>query len=176
MATSDHWFLPPDPKGEFSFEVQSYLFNLLVAVKEARDDEVERLLKPLGLSRQQYRVLLTVQRLQPCAMNELALMTCIDRTTLTRCLDRLCRQGFVERRADSVDRRLVILTVPPLGLRKVGAAQAVVDALGRRALADIPEEIQRSTVVGLRALPGQFGTTLQDMRKLFDARSGVDGV
>jgi len=172
MDVSEHWFLPPDPKGQFAFEVQAYLFNLLVAVKEARDDEVERLLKPLGLTRPHYRTLLTIRKLAPCAMNELSIMTAIDRTTLTRCLDQLVRMGLVERRSDEADRRLVILGVTDAGRAKATEAEAVVNALGVRALAPLSERDQRVMVASLQVLLRQFGTTAEDMDRIFAARDG----
>jgi len=48
-------------------------------------------------------------------MNELADITTVDRTTLTRALDRMAETGLVARRADAQDRRSVRITLTAAG-------------------------------------------------------------
>jgi MarR family transcriptional regulator, organic hydroperoxide resistance regulator len=48
-------------------------------------------------------------------MNELADVTTIDRTTLTRALDRMAETGLVARRSDALDRRSVRLSLTAAG-------------------------------------------------------------
>lgn len=163
-------FLPPDPQGQFPFEVRAYLFNLLVAVKEARDDEVERVIRPLGVSRQAYRVLLTIQRFAPCGMSDLAVVTSIDRTTLTRIIDRLCEDGLVDRGDHEGDRRRVVMALTPKGSAVTADAEGRVAEMGNQALAALRDEEQRAMVACLHTLLGQFGSARAEMDRVFAAR------
>ena len=49
-------------------------------------------LKPLGISVPQWRILAVLQERAGCTMNELADVSTIDRTTLTRALDRMAER------------------------------------------------------------------------------------
>jgi MarR family transcriptional regulator for hemolysin len=58
-----------------------------------------------GMTRAQWAVLLRLERREGLKQSELAEALDIQPITLTRLVDRLCANGFVERRADPSDRR-----------------------------------------------------------------------
>lgn len=71
----------------------------------------DRLLAPSGLSAPQFILLCSIARVGPVMINVLAELVDTDRTTLTRNLELLARQGLVQSR-EGEDRRmrLVLLT------------------------------------------------------------------
>ncbi|MDR0781290.1 MAG: MarR family transcriptional regulator [Pseudomonadales bacterium] len=88
--------------------------------------EFDRRAGELGLTRAQWQVLACLLRLEGAQQKELADLMDITPITLTGLLDRLERDGWVERRADPADRRAkrVYLTdkVEPVtkSVRKIG--------------------------------------------------------
>jgi DNA-binding MarR family transcriptional regulator len=89
--------------------------------------EFDRRANELGLTRSQWQVLAHLLRLEGAQQKELADVMDITPITLTGLLDRLERDGWVERRGDPADRRAkrVYLTdkVEPVtkSIRKIGS-------------------------------------------------------
>ncbi len=163
-------FLPPDPSGELPFEPSIYLLNLLVAVGRVRDSHLEPLLRPLGLTVSRYRALTVVWRLGSCTMSELAIMSAVDRTTLTRTVDQLAADDLVTRSIDPADRRKVTLNISRSGRALLHKADAVVRACNDECLAEVPEPMQRIMVRGLELMLGRLGATAEQMRRVLRPR------
>lgn len=70
-----------------------------------------------GITRAQWAVLAKVERFEGMKQSELAEQMEMQPITLTRLIDRLCDNGWIERRSDDTDRR-----VNRLYLRKAGRA------------------------------------------------------
>jgi MarR family transcriptional regulator, transcriptional regulator for hemolysin len=76
--------------------------------------EVQRLLRAYadkeaaryGITRAQWAVLAKVERNQGMKQSELAELMEMQPITLTRLVDRLCENGWIERRGDETDRRV----------------------------------------------------------------------
>lgn len=102
---------PPAP----SFELDSHVFYLFTQILGRRNLALAEKLKPLGVSVPQWRILAVLQERDGCTMNELADVTTIERTTLTRALDRMVETGLLARRGDAQDRRSVRLSLTPAG-------------------------------------------------------------
>ncbi len=139
-------FLPPDPKGQFRFEVNAYLVNLLVAVGRTRDIEIDKALKPTGLSVTRFRTLIVISRLPGCTMSELATVSTMDRTGLTRTIDQLIRDGLVVRRTEPDDRRKVRIFLSPEGEAALVEAGPIVSAVNDRSLERLTDDDRRGFV------------------------------
>ncbi len=163
-------FLPPDPKGEFTFKVPIYLLNLLVAVNRVRDAALEKALKPTGLTVTRYRTLAVIWRLRTCTMSELAVMSATDRTSLTRTVDQLVAAGQVDRTTPKGDRRKVELTITAAGLDVLRSAAAIADASNDECLADVSDDMQRTMVRGLELMLARIGMTAEHMEKVLNPR------
>ncbi len=163
-------FLPPDPSGELPFEPSIYLLNLLVAVGRVRDSHLELLLRPLGLTVSRHRALTVIWRLGSCTMSELAIMSAVDRTTLTRTVDQLVAEDLVTRSVDPADRRKVTLNVSRLGRALLHQANAAARVLNDECLADVPEPMQRTMVRGLELMLERLGATAEQMRRVLRPR------
>src|SRR3954452_5974891 len=70
-----------------------------------------------GITRAQWAVLAKVERAEGLKQSELAELMEMQPITLTRLIDKLCDNGWIERRSDASDRR-----VKRLYLRKAGRA------------------------------------------------------
>ena len=67
---------------------------------------VDRRVRDIGLTRAQWLVLTRLYRRPGASQTELADMLEIDRASAGRMIDRMQKNGWVERRADSDDRRI----------------------------------------------------------------------
>jgi len=137
-------FLPPDPKGQFRYEVNLYIVNLLVAVGRTRDVEIDKALKPTGLSVTRFRTLVVISRLPDCTMSELATVSTMDRTGLTRTIDQLTRDGLVVRKSEPEDRRKVRIALSPRGLAVLAEARPIVEAVNARSLESLTDDDRRT--------------------------------
>jgi DNA-binding MarR family transcriptional regulator len=85
-------------------------------------------------------------------ISELAAAAGIRSTTMTSVLDRLEKRGLVQRGPVIGDRRAVRIEMTGQGSAAAGAIGAAIEALERRALADLPAE----AISGLQAALERF--------------------
>lgn len=100
---------PPD------FDLEGHVFYLFTQIMGRRNRQLQEQLAPCGISVPQWRILAVLHERAGCTMNELADVTTVDRTTLTRALDRMAEDGLVTRENDARDRRNVRLGLTPAG-------------------------------------------------------------
>jgi DNA-binding MarR family transcriptional regulator len=87
-----------------------------------RFDEV---LKPMGLTNQQFSLLMALNRPAPPPMGPVADLLAMDRTTLTAALKLLERRGLVRTEASPRDRRTRLLILTEMGKMALAAAVPV---------------------------------------------------
>lgn len=107
----------------------------------------------LGVTRQQWRVLLHLARREGQSQTELAENLEVERITLCRMIDRLADAGLVERRADPADRRIWRLHLLP-------SAHAIVDKL-----AAIGAELEQKALSHLGVDAAPFLANLERLRE-----------
>ena len=132
------------------FELDRHVFFWLTQVIGARDRELAQGLKDFGLRVPEYRALAALYSRKHSTMSELAELATIDRTTLTRTVDRMQDAGWIERLADDADMRVtrVALTAP-----------------GKRMFERIWPEVQRLN--GL-ALEGLSKAEIESLKKILE--------
>jgi DNA-binding MarR family transcriptional regulator len=135
-----------DPRGEFPFGPPEYIAHLLTVGTRYRDAQLERILRPLGLSVARHRALLVIQQLGPCTMTELADFSVVERTTLTRTVDQLVEAGLAARVSRGADRRTVQLTITQAGRELEHQAAALIWSQNRADLEGISDEEQRALI------------------------------
>ncbi|MGA0602708.1 MarR family winged helix-turn-helix transcriptional regulator [Caulobacter sp. KR2-114] len=108
-----------------------------------RDSALDQGLRPLGLSTSRYRVLGVLVRFGRTRMTDLANLTAMDRTSLTRIADQMVQAGLVARTSTPKDRRQVFLEITETGREAHRDAVAVVLGYNARLLRGIPEPVQR---------------------------------
>jgi DNA-binding MarR family transcriptional regulator len=84
-----------------------------------RFDEV---LRPVGLTNQQFSLLMALNRPEPPAMRPVAKLLAMDRTTLTAALKTLERRGLVRIAPSAADRRTRLLALTKVGEEVLAAA------------------------------------------------------
>jgi len=99
------------------FVLENHFYYLLSLIVGRRNQRIARKLKPFGVTMPKWRVLAALHEHPTAAMTQLADITSIDRTTLTRTLDQMVRDGLVERCVDERDRRSIRIHLTPKGAR-----------------------------------------------------------
>lgn len=113
--------------------------------------------KDLGVTRTQWRTLLSLARREGLTQTELADLLDVERITLCRMVDRLAEAELVERRADPQDRRVWRLHLMPRAHAIVGKLTSIGT--------DIEDEILSALEPGERTM---FRETLTRLRQSFD--------
>jgi DNA-binding MarR family transcriptional regulator len=87
-------------------------------------DRINKALKPEGLTFSRYEalVLLSFSRRGSLPLGKMAERLMVHSTSITNTIDLLERDGFVQRRADSSDRRIVLAEITEQGRAAVGRA------------------------------------------------------
>jgi len=117
---------PADPTGEFPIDPAGYFLHLMLIINRRRDARVEQLLRPLNMTVDGHRAMRIIHIRSACTMGELADYAIIDRTTLTRIVDRLVSDGLVDRSKPPGDRRKIVLTLTESGLEAYNRARRVI--------------------------------------------------
>jgi DNA-binding MarR family transcriptional regulator len=165
-GASRRWTAGPDLAGEFPLELTTYVFHLFAVVSRHREARLEETLRPLGLNLSRHRALSVIQRLQPCAMSEVADYCAVDRTTMTRTIDLMVAAGFVQRATPPEDRRQVILTLTELGAATCERSLKAVFDLNRELFGAVPEEEQRGVARAFEAVVGALVKDEDLLRRL----------
>ena len=125
------------------------MLNLLVAAGHVRD-ELGRAYGPFGITPQQYNVLRILRGVHPggYARCEIAVRMVDRAPDLTRLIDRLARQGCVERLRSNADRRHSVTRITRRGLEVLETMQPAVEGL-HRAIASRLSRAQCETLSAL---------------------------
>jgi DNA-binding MarR family transcriptional regulator len=102
------------------FVLEDHIYYLFTQIVGRRNRHIADKLKPFGVTVPKWRVLAALHARPAVTMNQLAQLTTIDRTTLTRTLDQMARGKLIERRADLRDRRSVRLRLATRGEETFG--------------------------------------------------------
>jgi DNA-binding MarR family transcriptional regulator len=137
-----------------SLEQEAYL-NLL-RTSAMLTDAFEAVLKPAGITTQQFNVLRILRGAQPGGLcrNELRDRMLTRMPDMTRLLDRMEEAGLVTRERGDRDRRLVRTHITPRGLEILAELDAPVVAEHRRSLGHMTEDQLRMLVALLTLARG----------------------
>lgn len=125
-----------EPRPEFDLEHHPFFW--MTQAIAARDAAVVEELKGLGLRVPEWRVLAALYARKRLSMRELADLSSIDRTTLSRTVDRMQETGWVTRLADSRDLRVTRLALTPGGERLFARIWPTMERLNRAAVEGLP--------------------------------------
>ena len=132
------------------FELDRHVFFWLTQVIGARDRELAQGLKDFGLRVPEWRALAALYARRHSTMSELADLATIDRTTLTRTVDRMQDAGWLDRLADEQDMRVTRLALT---------------TTGRKMFDRIWPEVQRLNEL---ALDGLSGAEINSLKKILE--------
>jgi DNA-binding MarR family transcriptional regulator len=142
-----------------AFELDQHVFFWLTQVIGARDRRLNLELKGFGLRVPEWRALAALYSRRRCTMSELAELASIDRTTLTRTVDRMQGAGWLARLSDGEDMRVTRLALTPAGERLFSRVWPTVERLNDAAVAGVPAPM----VDRLRAMLAQMKANLEDV-------------
>jgi MarR family transcriptional regulator for hemolysin len=151
----------PMPLGSVDMNFLFALAELQRLVRAYADKQAAR----YGITRAQWAVLAKVERFEGLKQSELAEQMEMQPITLTRLIDRLCDNGWIERRSDDTDRR-----VNRLYLRK--AARPL---LGK--LSELRSELTATALEGINPsdahrLLAQLETIKENVRNAIQGPAG----
>ena len=149
------------PRGSVDVNFLFALAELQRLVRAYADKQAAR----YGITRAQWAVLAKVERFEGLKQSELAEQMEMQPITLTRLIDRLCDNGWIERRSDDADRR-----VNRLYLRK--AARPL---LGK--LSELRSELTATALEGINPsdahrLLAQLETIKENVRNAIQGPAG----
>lgn len=137
-----------------SFDLDRHVFFWLTQAIGARDRELAQGLKDHGLRVPEWRALAALyakkHETRSCTTSDLAELATIDRTTLTRTVDRMQDAGWLERLADEEDMRVTRLALT---------------ATGRKMFERIWPEVQRLNEL---ALDGLSKAEIDSLRRILE--------
>lgn len=106
---------------------------------------LDKRLKPLGLSQAKWRALIHLSYAdKPLTQTELAKRMCIEGASLVGLIDRLAKEGWVDRKAQIHDRRIRTLHLTKKSRSTLLKIKAIADQLNKELLALIPKETLRA--------------------------------
>lgn len=141
-----------------AFDLDRHVFFWLTQVIGARDRELAQGLRDFGLRVPEWRALAALYARQKCTMTELADLASIDRTTLTRTVDRMQDAGWLTRLADAEDMRVTRLALTAAGRKMFERIWPEVQRLNELALSGLSS----AQIEALRKILGQMRANLED--------------
>lgn len=147
-----------------AFDLEGHTFFWMTQVIACRDRQLALELKGEGLRVPEWRALASLHAKKSLSMSELSDLASIDRSTLTRTVDRMQKAGWVARLSDSDDMRVTRLALTAAGQRLFARVWPTVDRLNKAAASGLPDS----------AL-GMLRWTLEQMRQNLDAELGDQG-
>ena len=140
-----------------TFDLDRHVFYWLTQVIGARDRELTQGLREFGLRVPEWRALAALYARQRCTMSDLADLATIDRTTLTRTVDRMQDAGWLSRLPDSDDMRVTRLALTAQGRKLFEKVWPTVARLNELALSGL----SASQIDALRKVLGQMKDNLE---------------
>ena len=126
----------------FAFKLDRHIFYLFGQIYGRRDQQLAKSLRPFGLSVPQWRVLGALVDLGTCTINRLSDLTVVDRTTLSRTLDRMEKNGLVARKRVEADKRSYEMRLTAAGRAMFRRIWPVMSYHNERAIAGLsPREM-----------------------------------
>lgn len=123
--------------GPESFTLDRHIFYLFGQIYGRRDQQLARSLRRFRLAVPEWRVLAALADLGSCTINRLADLTIVDRTTLSRTLDRMERRKLVARTRVEADKRSYEIRLAPAGRAMLREIWPVMSYHNARAIAGL---------------------------------------
>jgi DNA-binding MarR family transcriptional regulator len=136
----------PDAAGPASsaaprFDLDQHIFFWFTQVVGRRDRQLASELKGWGLRVFEWRVLASLHSRRLLSMSAVADFAAVDRTTLSRTTQRMVRRGWIQRRADRADLRVIRLALTAEGTRLFGRVWPAVARLNAAATEGLPHQV-----------------------------------
>src|SRR5271165_2712676 len=114
-----------------------------------------------GMTRAQWGVLFRLQRNEGPKQSELADLLEVQPITLTRLIDRLCDNGWIERRSDPNDRRAKRLFLTPAAKPVLEKVTAAAEAMMSSVLSGLDQTAREAMRTSLTAMKSNLRQIIQ---------------
>lgn len=114
--------------------------------------ELDRRLRPLGLSQAKWRMLMHISCSEDCTQAEIAARLGVEAPTVVGLLDRLTADGLVERRESSHDRRSKTVHLRESGRCLMRPITEMAEGLSRELLTNLSAEEVAATTAALKKI------------------------
>lgn len=121
------------------FQIEKHLFFWLTQVLEARNRRIAQALRALDLRVPEWRVLASLFSRQHLSMGELSDTSSIDRTTLSRTVERMVDAGWISRISDAADMRVTRLRLTEAGRDLFHRVWPLIERVNTAATDALPE-------------------------------------
>jgi len=125
---------PTQDLSDPNFRLSTYPFYLLGHLDHRYTEVMESALAERRLSRPMWRSLISLRDNGPRSIGQLADITLLKRSTLSRVVDRMERDGLVERRTDGDDLRIINVHITEAGQDALGHVIQVAGRVYARAI------------------------------------------
>ena len=144
----------PEPRAAASSEyrITDYPMHYFAAIQRQNQINLAHVLRPLGLSVHEWRVLIALAEKDGQTVGQIAEVEVLDRSGLGRLLEQMETEGLVERTSAPEDRRAVLIRLAPNGKKRHAAASPLVMAHYRRLLRGVSDD--------------EFGTLIRLLRRI----------
>ena len=120
------------------FRSEEFVPNLMRRVSERLSKSLAEALKPFDQTPNAWRVLVALVNREGASISELAELTIIDQSTLSRTIDRMEEQRLVKRMPGEGDGRVVTVALTEAGQRAFEEMLPIASAQYEWAIRDIP--------------------------------------
>jgi DNA-binding MarR family transcriptional regulator len=125
------------------FRLTDWPMHYLASIRRQNLTNMTRALRPLGITPHIWRVLAALADQDGHSVGELADITVIERSNLSRIVDDMEQAGLIERRQRVGDKRLTLVYVTPKGRRVFEQALPIaLDVYGRALDGFAPDEFR----------------------------------
>jgi len=143
------------------FALDEHLFFWMTQVLDRRDRQLALELKPLGVRVPEWRALASLYSRHRMSMSELADTTSIERTTLSRTVERMVKKGWVMRLSDTSDARITRLAPTAAGERLFQRIWPAVHRLNEAAVTSLPAPLVDTVRWALREMRRSLDGSLE---------------
>lgn len=134
------------------FDLDAHVFYWFTQVVALRDRQIARAFQARGLRVPEWRVLASLAARGKLTMGELAELSSIDRTTLTRTIDRMAKDGLLIRKKDASDQRVMRLALTAGGRAMFGKLRPNVARTSEAAMAGLDVRARAALMATLRRM------------------------
>jgi DNA-binding MarR family transcriptional regulator len=132
--------------------VDNYLAALLGQASHLISSEFHQVALQNGVSVSEWRVLATLSGNAPMSNGRLAQISVMKQSTVTRILDRMQADGWVQREPGQSDRRVTLVRITPAGQKKVSHLIELAQEHERRVLEPFGLERAEALKATLRSI------------------------
>jgi len=147
-----------DPSAE-DFTVSDYLFYLVTQAMDKYEYGIEEVLKPTGFNKTRWRILMSLREQDGSSITYISEMTSIRRSTASRVVEQMEKEGLVCRKPNKEDNRVTEVFLKKRGADSLARILTVVGKQYRRSIQGIPASDLKLVKKSLRTIIDNLNKT-----------------